>query len=258
MAFSAFGLIHWVTLSIIAIVIGVTILFRKPLGATAGRRRWVPIGMTMLAWVFEIAFHIWTYFADYNWIFNLVPLEMCSISMYLSVVLVLTRNQGVFEFYYFISIGAVAALAFPAGGAYGPDHLRFWVYFVCHGFIVWVAVWFLVVERYRLRRSAYWRMLLILIPLAGFIRFVDWKFGVNYMYLAGPSGGATSPLDFLGDGVGYLVKLVLIALTVLGLMYLVGPKQPKPQGAVTQASEPSSEPTTTDNSTVLLTGSTAE
>ncbi|MDR0285080.1 MAG: TIGR02206 family membrane protein [Propionibacteriaceae bacterium] len=221
-----FGPLHWVTLGVLALAIAVTVIFRARLRSERVRW-WLPVGLGIVAWILEILYHVWTYINHLDFVFNLVPLELCAISLYLTVILCFTRNRAVWEIYYFTSVGALASVLFPAMGGFGPDHIRYWHYFICHGYIAWLNAWFLAVEGYRLRRSALVRLLAVGVPFVLVVRFVDWKWQVNYMFLQGPSATA-SPLDFLGPaGPAYFLKLLLLAVVVFGIMYVAAPKVPR-------------------------------
>jgi len=226
MTFGEFSGLHWAVLAVVAACIALTVGFRARLRANARTRRALPVVCLVVAWVLEIAYHVWTYIHDLDFWFNLPPLELCGMSLWLAVALVWTRSRAVFEIYYFISVGALAALLFPAFGGYGPDHVRFWHFFFVHAFVLWLAVWFLAVEQYRLRRTAFWRLLAFATPVALGIRLIDWRFGVNYMYLQGPSATA-SPLDVLGSPPWYFVNLLALAVGIFLLMFLLGPKEPR-------------------------------
>jgi len=230
--FAGFTWLHWTVLGVLVLGMCLTVVFKKKLREQPRVRRFLPLWLGCVAWTLEIVYHWWTYINDLDFVFNLVPLELCYVSLLLTVVLVITRSQAVFEIYYFISLGAVAALLFPAFGAYGIDHFRFWHYFICHGFITWLTVWFLAVEQYRLRRSALLRLMAFMLPFVALVRFIDWYFSVNYMYLAGPTG-SSSPLDFLGSGPMYLVKFIGLAVAIFTVMYLVAPKEPRAERIAT-------------------------
>jgi len=223
LVFTEFGVLHWVVLAAVGLVIAGTVVFRKRLRGERVRRV-VPLTVMIVAVVLEVAYHVWTGVHHLDFLFNLVPLELCAISLWLSVALIVTHRRGVFEILYFTSIGGLAAILFPAFGAYGPDHLRFWHYFVVHSYVLWIVAWFLAVEGYRLRRTALVRLLVVGLPFALVVWLIDRGFAVNYMYLAGPSATA-SPLDFLGQPPWYFVKLLGLAVVIFGLMYVVAPKE---------------------------------
>jgi len=224
--FTEFSPLHWLVFGVLALVIVLTVVFRTNLRARTRLRWYLPISVGVVAWTLEILYHWWTYINDLDFVFNVVPLELCYVSLLLTVVLCFTRSRAVFEIYYFISIGAFLSVLFPAMGGYGPNHLRFWHYFICHSFIVWLNAWFLAVEKHTLRRTAFLRLMAFMIPFVILVRLVDWKFGVNYMFLAGPSD-TSSPLDFLSGGVWYFVELLGLGLVIFGIMYLVAPKEPR-------------------------------
>ncbi|MDR0783855.1 MAG: TIGR02206 family membrane protein [Propionibacteriaceae bacterium] len=221
--FKQFSWLHAASLGGLAVGSAATVALRKYFRNNPRLRRWTPIALGCPVWALEIVYHAWNYVHDFNFVVNLVPLELCSIALWMTVAICFTRSQAIFEIYYFLSVGALAALAFPDFGAYGPDHIRYWMYFACHGFIVWLTVWMLAVEGQRLRPGTFRRLLMVIAPLIGLIRFVNKKFNTNYMYLAGPTG-SSSPLDFLGTGLGYFIKLILLVLAAFTLLYLIAPK----------------------------------
>ena len=224
--FTPLSMIHCMMLAIIIIAIVVTVIFRESLRESHRLRRYLPIGIGCIAWICEVGYHLWNYVNDLDFVANLIPLELCSISIILTVVLCFTRSRAVFEIYYFISFGAVMSLLFPDQGGYGPNHFRFWHFFIVHSFIVWLTVWYLCIEKYTLRRTALLRLVFVMTPVAALAYFANSKLSTNYMFLSGTTE-VSSPLDFLGDGVGYVIKLFILAYSIFTIMYLCAPKEPR-------------------------------
>jgi hypothetical integral membrane protein (TIGR02206 family) len=211
---------------LLAIAIYLTFRYADRIKANVKTEKHLPLFLGIAAWVLEIVFHIWNYVNKTHFVKNLIPLELCSISLVLTVFLCFSNNQSVFEIYYFFSIGALMAILFPSYGGFGPDRFRFYHYFFCHSYIVWLNFYYLKVKGFRLRRTAFLRLVAVMIPLSFLTRFIDLRFDVDYMFLLGPSA-TKSPLDFLGDGNAYFYKLLLLALTIFFVLYLAGPKENK-------------------------------
>ena len=233
--FVSFGPLHLTIIFLLTLAIVLTVVFRGRLRARPTVRRWLPVWIGLVAWGLEIVFHWWTYTNDLNFVSSLIPLDLCYISLLFTVVLGVTRNKGVFEIFYFISFGAVLSMIIADQGGFMPDHFRFWHYFIIHGYIVWVAAWYLAVEQYRLRRDAFFRLLAFMVPLVVIAQLVNWKYGLNYMFLMRPPD-ESNPLDLFGTGVWYDVKYIALALAVFFVMNLLAPKEPrKPADAVDAA-----------------------
>ena len=233
--FESFGVLHLTIIGLLALAIVLTVVFRDRLRARPKVRRWLPVWIGLVAWSLEVVFHWWTYTNDLNFATSLIPLDLCYISLLFTIVLCVTRNRGVFEIFYFISFGALLSIIVADHGGFMPDHFRFWHYFIIHGYIVWVCAWFLAVEQFRLRRDALFRLLAFMVPLVAIAQLVNWKFGLNYMFLMYPPA-ESNPLDYFGTGVWYFVKYVAVALAVFFIMYLAAPKEPrKPKAAPAEA-----------------------
>ena len=223
--FVSFGPLHLTIIGLLALAIVLTVVFRDRLRARPKVYRWLPVWIGAVAWALEIVFHWWTYINDLDFVSSLIPLELCYVSLLFTVVLCITRNKAVFEIFYFISFGALLSVIIADQGGFMPDHFRFWHYFIVHGYIVWLNAWYLSVEKYKIRRDSYVRLLVFMVPLAAIAQLANWKFGLNYMFLMRPPA-ESNPLDLFGTGVWYDVKYVALALVVFFIMYLVAPKVP--------------------------------
>jgi len=223
--FAEYGPLHWLVVAVLVVCLACVVIFRRALREHPGVRRWLPIGFAVVAWAFEITYHVWTYVCDFDFLAALFPFGLCAISLWSAAILAFWRSRALFGYlHYFTSVGAVLSFAFPDLGGYGPDHFRFWHFFLIHGLILFMWTWCLAVEQFRLPRDAFLRFAAMMAPYAAIIYVVDRVFHQNYLYLAGPTNGS-SPLDFFGTGWAYVAKFVGLALVVFFLMYLAGPKE---------------------------------
>jgi len=233
--FAEYGPLHWLVVVVLAVCLALVVIFRRALRGHAGVRRRLPIAFALVAWAFEIAYHVWTYVYRFDFVAALFPFGLCAISLWLAAILAFRRSRALFGYlFYFTSAGAVLTYAFPDLGGYGPDHFRFWHFFLIHGFILFMWTWCLAVERFRLPRDAYVRFVAIMAPYAAIMYVVDRVFHQNYLYLAGPTAGS-SPLDFFGTGWAYVAKFAGLAVVVFFLMYLAAPKEPRMDGGGARA-----------------------
>ena len=80
----------------------------------------------------------------------MLPLQLCSVLVWASAAMLLTRSYRLYEFVYFLGIGgATQALLTPDAGIYGFPHYRWFQTFLAHILIISSAVYMTVVEHYR-------------------------------------------------------------------------------------------------------------
>jgi hypothetical integral membrane protein (TIGR02206 family) len=150
----------------------------------------------------------------------MLPLHICSVLVFASAFMLFTRNYPIYEFAYFLGIGAaVQAILTPDLGIYGFPHFRFFQTFISHGGIFTAAIYMTFVEGLRptwksLLRVAAWGNVYMLV-----VTGINFLIGSNYMFtLHKPL--TPSLLDVLGPWPLYLVSLEVLAVVVCLLLYL--------------------------------------
>ena len=219
-----FGYLHFIALGVFALLCAAIFIFRKKF-ENPKTDKTVRCIATVTAVALEAAFHVLNGIHGNHFIENIVPLELCAISLWLSVILCLTGKKKVFEVLYFFSIAAAAAILLPnIENNLGPDRLRFYHYFAVHFYILLTVIYYCVVHRYRIKLFSMLLTAVTLLPLSLVIRFIDLAFNVNYMFLIAPPDVST-PLDNLqAGGWGYYFAMVLLAAAlflIAGLPWLI-------------------------------------
>ena len=76
------------------------------------------LAASLLFW--EGGWHLWNAYWGHWTLQTMVPLHICSVMVWLSIVLLLTKNYRIYEFAYFLGIGgALQPLLTPEAGIYG-------------------------------------------------------------------------------------------------------------------------------------------
>ncbi|SFL70669.1 conserved hypothetical integral membrane protein TIGR02206 [Gracilibacillus orientalis] len=166
----------------------------------------------------EVSFHVW-YLLNDRWdvLINL-PFQLCSISLYLCTIMLLTRNYKVFEVSFFVSmIGAFVALVTPEL-FFGFPHMRFIQFFIAHITIILSCFYMVWIEEYKPTLGSVMRAFIVLNIMAGFVFIVNKLIGSNYMFLAEKPINA-SIIDYLGPYPWYIIPLEVMALTLFMLLY---------------------------------------
>lgn len=224
--FEFYSASHWWALILIAAACVLTLGFRRRL-AEPRTANIVRHALAAILLLFDIALHVW-YFTAGRWDPAVtLPLQLCSLTLILSFLMLWTKSCRLFEFNYFAGIGgALQALLTPAAILSGFPHFTFFYFFVAHGGIIVASLFMIAAYGYRPRRSAIWRTLLylnlVLIPV-GLINAIT---GGNYMFIARKPADP-SLLDLLGPWPWYVLSMEAAALFIFILLYLPFARLPR-------------------------------
>ncbi|WP_191556300.1 YwaF family protein [Metabacillus idriensis] len=216
--FAAFSKVHLLSIFLLFLTVLVLFLFRKKLLNENRNRaaRWILAGTGLVC---ELSYHLWlTLNGTWNAAYTL-PLELCSISLFLCIVLLLTKSRRVFEVVYFIGLaGAFFALLTPELN-YNFPHLRFLHFFITHSVIILTCFFFVWVEKYKVTFRSVLKTMGFLNAAAVLIYFINQTAGGNYMFLSRKPVNPT-PLDFLGPYPWYILSLEIVAFLLFLLLFV--------------------------------------
>ena len=216
--FVLFGYTHWLSLLII-VVICLSIFFLRHLFNLHSRNltRWL-----LLAFIYgsEISWHLWMLSIGGWTIQGMLPLWLCSLTVWTMPLLLIFRNQRYYEWVYFMGlIGASQALLTPDLMIYGFPHFRFIEYFTVHGAIIVAVIYMTVVEGFRPTWRSLPRVILITNLYWFFCGIVNNLIGSNYLYTNGKLP-TPSLLDYLGPWPLYLLSMEGLGILLCILLYL--------------------------------------
>jgi hypothetical integral membrane protein (TIGR02206 family) len=215
--FVLFGTVHIVTLIVVALfILGLT-RFKGASEQTLRKVRWT---LAIVLWLNEIAWHIWNIAIGTWTIQTMLPLQLCSVLVWLAGFTLISRNQTLYEFSYFLGIGAaVQSLLTPDAGMYGFPHFRYIQPMISHGLLVSIAVYMTVVEGLRPTWKSMARVFVITNLYMFVIYFVNLAIGSNYM-MVNAKPNVTSLFDVLPAWPWYIPCAEALALAIFLLLYL--------------------------------------
>ncbi len=215
--FILFGTWHLVSISFFILLNFAMLGFRKTSEKT---RKVVRITMAAILWVNEAAFHVWSlYWGHWN-VQTMLPLHVCSIMIWLAGFMLIFKNYRIYEFAYFLGIGAaLQAFLTPDGGIYGFPHFRILQTQIAHGLLITSAIYMTTVEGFRPTWKSFWRVAAGANIAMVVVFCINLLLGSNYMYLNGKPATA-SLLDVLPAWPYYIPFLELIGLVTCLLLYL--------------------------------------
>ena len=201
--FVLFGLTHWLIL--LSIPSLAWLLTRA--GSPAAVRRVFAVFLLLN----ELTYYAWKIQKGWFQFPAGLPLQLCDLIVWLTVIALFTRNRWAFEFAFFAGlVGTGMAVITPDLQEPWPSYNTFY-FFLAHGGIVAALLYLWWSGQARPQPGCLLRVMLMLNAYAVAVGAFNWAYGTNYMYLCSkPSVG--SLLDYLGPWPVYLVGAELVAL----------------------------------------------
>lgn len=216
-AFVLFGSSHLIALACIAALNLFLVQFRSADDKTKHNIRWT---MALVLWGNEIAWHVWNASVGRWTIQTMLPLQVCSILVWLGALMLVTKSYPIYAFMYFIGIGgALQALLTPDLGIYGFPHFRFFQTFISHGLIVTSAIYMTVVEGFRPTWKSFIRVAVLLNVYMVIVFFINTAIGSNYLMINGKPA-TTSILDLLPPWPVYIIYMEVLGVITFLLLYI--------------------------------------
>lgn len=216
--FYLFGSGHLLALAIILAVVAYLIWGWKTHDEES--RRSARLWFAGTIFVVEISWHVW-HLANGSWTLERhLPLHTCSLGLWGSIYMLLTRSYRFYEIFFFLGIaGGVQALITPNAGEFGLPHFRAMQTLASHGLLVIAMVYMTAIEGYRPTWQSIVRTMVFANLYMAFVTGVNVLVGGNYMYtLRKPE--TASLLDLLGPWPWYLFYAEFVALALFILLYL--------------------------------------
>lgn len=214
--FELFGRAHIAGLFALLLLNLSLLPFKKADEATRARIRLI---LAFVLWINEAAWHIW-WLANAQWtIQSMLPLQICSLMVWLSGIILVTRSYKIYEFAYFLGIGSgLQALATPDLGLYGFPHFRFFQTLLSHGLIVTAPIYMTVVEGFRPTWKSMLKVVLWTNVYALGIYFFNNAIGSNYL-MVNAKPGVPSLLNLLPEWPWYILWMEGIGVTTFLTLY---------------------------------------
>jgi hypothetical integral membrane protein (TIGR02206 family) len=213
--FTFLSMAHVVTFILFFLTCFLFVYYRKKLFSYQYIVKWT-LFITLI--VCEVSFHLWLILTN-QWEVADLPLQLCSLSTFLSLYLFLKPNQKVFNLLFFIGLlPAILSMVTP-DIVYQFPHFRFLKYFLHHSAIPLAVLYFILFEGYRVPRKAVLTSFLTLNVIAVPVFFLNIWLDTNFFFLASPSETETL-LSFFGSGIMYYINLEIVGIIVFIITYI--------------------------------------
>ena len=200
--FKIYSASHIISLLIIVLVI-VSSLFLIKRESERNRQ----LFKIILGWCALITQIIYTIWICKNGVFSIkdsLPLNICSVSLILVFLSVIVRKKVVINLLYFWGLpGTVYALLFP-NLIFGFPHFRFFEFFIAHAIILWMVLYYLIIEKLDIGNREMLIAYIVTITYLLGVMFLNELLRSNYLYLR-RKPVFESFFDLLGNN--YQIKL---------------------------------------------------
>jgi hypothetical integral membrane protein (TIGR02206 family) len=216
--FEMYTVSHFVIIALLFLGSFLIFIYRDKLKDKKWRKVEVAVGISLF--VIEVTYHIWMTINGMWDVSHAIPLELCSVSLILSVLLLLTRKTIIYEILLFTALlGASQALFTPLLNFDFP-HFRFFHFFYTHLMMIWVVFYFTWVIGYRPTIWSVVKLFVFLNVLMPFIMFINKTVNGNYMFLSHKPNSA-SLLNLLGPYPWYIVSMEFLLITLSLIVWLI-------------------------------------
>lgn len=216
--FELFKTFHLIALGVIFILVLFLIFLRWRKNQKLNNLfRW---SLAFLLVLQEISYHFWNIYIEEWTLQKMLPLQICTLFVWLSAFMLITKNRHIYEFAFFLGIsGALQALLTPDIAGYGFPHYRFFHVFISHGSIILAALYMTIVEGYRPTWRSFGKVFLWVNIYTVFVFFINILIDSNYLFVVHKPETA-SLFDVLGPWPVYIFAAEGVALIMFLILYL--------------------------------------
>jgi hypothetical integral membrane protein (TIGR02206 family) len=216
--FEVFSVSHFVIILLLFLVSIGIYLTREKLKEDKWRKLEIAAAISLI--LIEMTYHIWMS-VNGNWdASHSIPLELCSVSLILSIILLLSKKKFIYEILLFTSILGASQAIFTPSLHYDFPHFRYFHFFYTHLMSIWVSLYFTWVIGYRPTIWSVVKLFVFLNVLMPVIIYINKLVGGNYMFLS-QKPDHPSLLDVLGPYPWYILSMEGLLISLSLLVWLV-------------------------------------
>jgi len=122
-------------------------------------------------------------FALYQFDYIVLPFQLCSISMFLAIILIFTKNRTIYTFVLFTGVASgLISMVFPVLG-YNSAYYRYYQFMIAHGILILIPIYFMIVHDYIPSAKETIYSFLILQGIATFMVIFNYYNGTDFMFV---------------------------------------------------------------------------
>lgn len=217
--FELFSVTHIITIIVIVIInVFIILYFRKKKEEKLNKRFCYILAAFML--FNETAYTIWSILTgDWSLGYSL-PLHLCDIAMFFSVVMLISKKYFLYEITFFWGLGgSLQTLLTPDLYPYSFPHFIYFNFFFAHGTIVTAVLFMTFVEGFRPFKISIFKTIVVTNIYMALISIINILVDGNYLFLCHKPNSA-SIMDYLGPWPWYILSLEIIGIAIMCILYM--------------------------------------
>lgn len=217
--FPLFSTTHITLLLVITIIIATLLIILKKFNSSK-INKFFTLSLAFLILALEISSYIWKISADKWSLAGSLPLHICGISAYLSVIMLLIPSKyTLFEITYFWGLGGATMALLTPNLNHPFYHFMFFKFFITHSLIITAVLYMIVIEGKRPSHKSVLRTFVITNIYMLIIGMINKALDANYLYICHKPGNTTL-LDYMGPWPYYIIAMEFSALLIFYLLYI--------------------------------------
>ncbi len=162
-------------------------------------------------------------FAIYGFDTIVLPFQLCSVSMFLAIILLFTKNRTIYTFVLVAGLGGGLISFFNPVLGYNSSFYRYYQFMIAHGILILTPLYFLFVHSYYPKKKEILHSFYILQSLAIFMMIFNYYMDTDFMFLfLDPAKIDKFPSISKFGGIPYYIILVeFVGMAYFYLFYVV-------------------------------------
>ncbi len=212
--FDLFGKDHILSIILIVIFYVFFLSFNEKIGIK-NKSKSLLIVLSFIIISLDISEDIVRYITNYYSIKKDLPLQLCTMGIYVAVVALLKKNQTAFELiFYWGMVGASQAILTPDSKLF--ELKIFFIYSQAyHSALIFSVLWLVIKHNMRMKMESIPRLVLITNLVVVVISSINYLLDSNYMFLR-VRPNSVSPF-LIGDWPIYIIAVQLFSIVILAL-----------------------------------------
>ncbi|NSW90322.1 MAG: TIGR02206 family membrane protein [Firmicutes bacterium] len=149
-----------------------------------------------------------------------LPLHLCDMAMFFSVIMLISKNYFLYEITYFWGLGgSLQTLITPDLYPYSFPHFIYFNFFFAHSAVVTAVLFMTLVEGFRPFKKSILKAVIFTNIYMVIISAVNILTGGNYLFLC-HKPNSPSVIDYLGPWPWYILGLEIVGIAIMCILYM--------------------------------------
>lgn len=208
----SFQNIIFVMIAIISIIL--ILFFAKKIKKLKCEKK-IKVSFALFLIILEVSYHIHNIING----FVSVPLHISSLSVILSIIILLTDNEKIFNVLFFFGVlGGITAFLMPDMVHYTYYHYRFYSFVLIHIGIIIVPLYYYKAYDFEVKLKSMYRIYLFLLVIAPIIMLANFLLDKNYMFI-GQKPDIIA--DYLPEWPYFIIIYLIMIFILFHMLYFI-------------------------------------